>query len=105
MTIFWRLILAHFIADFTLQTNAIAKWKRASKWGMAAHVLTHPVVSYILTWPYLSMPWVHIGPVQFNGWTCVAFIALLHWGADEWRIWSIHSTITPDSTKLFLLDQ
>ena len=40
MAIFWRLILAHFLADFTFQTNAVASWKRQSVWGMAVHVLT-----------------------------------------------------------------
>jgi hypothetical protein len=105
MTIFWRLILAHFVADFTFQTNHIANWKRESKWGMIVHVLTHPVTSYAFTWPYLSMPWVQTRWFHLDGWVCVAFLALFHWLEDEWRVWSIQETGSPDSTGFFLWDQ
>lgn len=105
MMIFWRLILAHFIADFSLQTNRIAVWKRQSKWGMVVHILTHPVVMVIVTWPYLSETWVDAGWFQLNGWLCVAFITLFHWLEDVWRVWSIKETGSPDSTGFFLWDQ
>jgi hypothetical protein len=105
MIIFWRLVLAHFIADFTFQTNHIAHWKRESKWGMVVHVLTHPVTSLVLTWPYLSMPWVQTRWFHLDGWICVGFIALFHWLEDEWRVWSIQESGSPDSTKFFLWDQ
>jgi hypothetical protein len=105
MEIFWRLILAHFIADFTFQTNHIANWKRESKWGMAVHVLTHPITSIALTWPYLSQPWVETRWFHLDGWVCIGFLALFHWLEDEWRVWSIQATGAPDSTGFFLLDQ
>ncbi len=105
MNIFWRLVLAHFIADFTLQTNRIANWKRESKWGMFVHILTHPVVSVILTWPYLSWHWVDTHGLKLTGWVCVALIAFFHWLEDEWRVWSIQETGSPDSTGFFLWDQ
>ena len=105
MVIFWRLILAHFIADFTFQTNHIADWKRESKWGMVVHVLTHPATSYALTWPYLSMAWVQTPWFHLDGWVCVGFLALFHWLEDEWRVWSIQQTGSPDSTLFFLWDQ
>jgi hypothetical protein len=105
MTVFWRLLLAHFIADFTFQTNHIANWKRESKWGMVVHVLTHPVTMVALTWPYLSTPWVVTRWFHLDGWVCVGFLALFHWLEDEWRVWSIQETGSPDSTKFFLWDQ
>jgi hypothetical protein len=105
MTVFWLLILAHFIADFTFQTNHIANWKRESKWGMAVHVLTHPVTYAVFTWPYLSMPWIQTRYFHIDGWICVGFLALFHWLEDEWRVRSIQKTGTPDSTHFFLLDQ
>jgi hypothetical protein len=105
MNIFWRLVLAHFIADFTLQTNRIATWKRESRWGMFIHIITHPLVSFALTWPYLSWPWVQTRFFSLNGWTCVALIALFHWLEDEWRVWSIQETGSPESTGFFLWDQ
>ncbi len=105
MVLFWRLVLAHFLADFTFQTNAVATWKRQSVWGMAVHVLTHPLMYFILAWPYLSMTWVTLGPVGLKGWFCVLMIAALHWAQDEWRIWAIQKTGAPDNTGLFLWDQ
>jgi len=105
MTIFWRLILAHFIADFTLQTNKVATWKRESRFGMFIHVMTHPVVTYVLTWPFLSLMWVNTNWIQLNGWMCVALLAIFHWLEDEWRVWSIKETGSPDSTGFFLWDQ
>jgi hypothetical protein len=105
MIIFWRLILAHFVADFTFQTNHIANWKRQSKWGMAVHVLTHPVTTAAFVWPYLSMPWVQTRWFVLNGWICVVLLALFHWLEDEWRVWSIQETGSPDSTGFFLWDQ
>jgi len=105
MAVFWRLILAHFIADFTFQTNKVASWKRESRTGMLVHILTHPVVAYALVWPYLSMIWVDTRWIQLNGWVCVALITLFHWLEDEWRVWSIQETGSPDSTGFFLWDQ
>ena len=105
MEIFWRLVLAHFIADFTFQTNKVASWKRKSRMGMLVHVLTHPVITYALLWPFLSMSWVQTRWIQLNGWRCVALLALFHWFEDEWRVWSIKEIGSPDSTGFFLWDQ
>jgi len=105
MIIFWRLILAHFIADFTLQTNKIADWKRHSRAGMSIHIVTHPVVMVALTWPYLSGPWVETRWLHLDGWVCVGLMTFFHWLEDEWRVWSIHKLGSPDSTGFFLWDQ
>ena len=85
MAVFWRLILAHFIADFTFQTNKVASWKRESRTGMLVHILTHPVVAYAFTWPYLSLTWVDTRWIQLNGWVCVA---LIYFGPN-WVLWSL----------------
>src|ERR1700687_1215424 len=105
MQIFWRLVLAHFIADFTLQTNKVASWKRTSRTGMLVHILTHPVVSYALTWPFLSQSWVDTHWIQLNGWMCVALITLFHWMEDEWRVLSIQETGRPRRPGFFLWEQ
>jgi len=115
MLIFCKLILGHFIADFALQTNKVANWKRESQWGMSVHVLCHPLVYLFLVsfeiWPrigfsshYLTMPWVQGPGFALNGWVCIALISLLHWVEDEWRVWSIRKG-TPDSTAFLLWDQ
>jgi hypothetical protein len=114
MLIFWRLVLAHFIADFSLQTNRIAVWKRESRWGMFVHSMTHPIVSVLLlttftphgpSWVYLSWPWVQTPWFALNGWMCILLISVFHWLEDEWRVWSIQQTGSPDSTGFFLWDQ
>jgi len=105
MVIFWRLVLAHFIADFTLQTNKVASWKRENRLGMAIHVATHPIVTCALLWPFLSREWVQAGWMHLNGWVCVALLTFFHWLEDEWRVWSIQKTGSPDSTGFFLWDQ
>ena len=105
MTIFWRLVLAHFIADFTLQTNKVATWKRRNRTGMLIHIFTHPLVTYAVCWPFLSMLWVQTHWIQMNGWVCVALLTVFHWLEDEWRVWSIRETGSPDSTGFFLWDQ
>src|SRR5690242_20235198 len=105
MVIFWRLVLAHFIADFTLQTNAIAAWKRQSRWGMFAHILTHPVVMAALTRPYSSWTWVQTRWFRLDGWVCIALITLFQWLENEWRVWSIQETGSPDNTGFFLWHQ
>lgn len=104
MLIFWRLLLGHFIADFTLQTNKVAQWKRISRWGMIVHVLCHPVMYTVLTWPYLSWTWVRLHGFALNGWACVALISMLHWIEDELRVWCIRRG-TRDSTAFLLWDQ
>src|SRR4051812_43217922 len=105
MIIFWRLVLAHILGDFTLQFNAIAHWKRHSKWGMAVHVLTHPIVSGALTWPFLGRVWIETRWLHLPGWLCVLLIGFFHYLEDEWRVWSIQKTGAPDSTVFFFWDQ
>lgn len=102
--IFWRLVLGHFIADFTLQTNKVAQWKRISRWGMVLHVVCHPIMYILFSWNYLLTVWVHFHGVALNGWTCVVLIALLHWAEDEWRVRCIRRG-TQDSTAFLLWDQ
>src|SRR5262249_2424013 len=80
-------------------------WKRASKWGMAVHVLTHPVVSILLVVPYLTMTWVKTPWFSLSGWICVLLVAFFHWLQDEWRVWSIQRAGAPDNTAFFLWDQ
>ncbi|PKP54950.1 DUF3307 domain-containing protein, partial [Candidatus Atribacteria bacterium HGW-Atribacteria-1] len=39
MPLFCRLLLAHIIADFPLQTNQIFKVKTNTEWGVLIHTL------------------------------------------------------------------
>lgn len=105
MVIFWRLLFGHLVADFTLQTNFINRWKRSSVWGMVAHCATHPLVYLVLTWPFLKDTWLTMGPVKLTGWVCIVVIFVAHFVEDYWRVFTIFKYNTPDNTLYFLWDQ
>ncbi|MFC1679168.1 DUF3307 domain-containing protein [Elusimicrobiota bacterium] len=105
MTIFWRLLFAHLVADFTLQTDFVNAWKRKGTWGMLVHAATHLVVSIALCWPHLNDLWIDTAHVKLQGWSCVLIIFLLHFLEDEWRVFSIFRKKMPDNTFHFLWDQ
>ncbi|MCB4791324.1 MAG: DUF3307 domain-containing protein [Elusimicrobia bacterium] len=106
MIIFWRLILAHLLTDFTLQTNFIAKWKRETVWGCIAHSLVFMISAGILCYEYLTATWVTIGPnIIIYGWMAILFLTIFHFFEDQWRIWTIQKLDSPDSFPFFLWDQ
>lgn len=105
MEIFLRLFLGHFIADFTLQTNYIAAWKRKNLAGLLVHCLIHPIVYVALLWRYLPQTWLSIGPINLSGWACVFIIFATHFIEDEWRIWSVLKRNAPDNTFFYIWDQ
>lgn len=105
MIIFWRLLLAHLLSDFTLQFDVVNRLKRQHVWGMLLHCATHFVVSAAFTWAYLGQTWVKIGPAEINGWWALALMFALHFGVDELRIYSMKSMGYRDGTASFLADQ
>ncbi len=105
MIIFWRLLFGHLLADFTLQTNAVNRWKRKNIFGMLFHCAMHPVLYALLTYPYLSRPWIEWKSFSLNGWACILILFLVHWIEDEWRVFTIFKYHTPDNTLYFLWDQ
>lgn len=105
MDLFWRLILAHLLGDFTFQTNKIAKWKRESAWGVLFHCAIFFSTAVVLTMGRLSEVWVVIGKVTLPGWVCVAILTILHFLEDNWRVWTINKQDSPDSFGFFLWDQ
>jgi len=60
MFLFYRLLLAHIIADFPLQTKQIFKVKTNTEWGVLIHTLIVLIFSILLTFPYLEDPKVAI---------------------------------------------
>jgi hypothetical protein len=105
MLIFWRLCFGHLLADFTFQSDFVARWKRKSFWGMLFHCAMHPIAYAALTYPYLSGVWIKIGWLKLSGWLCILAIFLVHLIEDEWRVFTIFKYRTPDNTLYFLWDQ
>ena len=83
MVIFWRLLLSHLLADFTLQFNIINKLKRQHVGGMLLHCLTHFAVSVALTYRFLGGVWFRFGAVEFNGWAAIGLMLACHFIIDE----------------------
>ncbi len=105
MDIFWRLVLAHLISDFTLQTNRVAAWKRSSAWGVLFHSLIFFAVAVVLTISRASEIWFKLGQITLNGWSCITILTALHFLEDNWRVWTIAKLNSPDTLGFFLWDQ
>lgn len=56
MYLFYRLLLAHIIADFPLQTSQIFKVKMNTEWGVLVHTLIVLIFSIFFAFPYLEDP-------------------------------------------------
>jgi len=105
MEIFWRMMLGHFLADFTFQSNAVAAAKRRSVWGMVVHTFMHPAISLVLVWPYVDRVWVSWPSFQVTGIVAVLFVFLTHFLQDEWRVAKISKNPKLDNTLFFSWDQ
>lgn len=105
--IFWRLILAHLLIDFTLQTNFIAEWKKRNVWGALLHAMLFLVVGTALCWGYLTDIWVMAAnnTIIIQGWMALVLLTILHFMEDEWRVWTIQKLNSKDSFAFFIWDQ
>ena len=54
MFLFYRLLLAHVIADFPLQTKQIFNIKMNTEWGVLLHTFIVLIFSILFTFPYLE---------------------------------------------------
>lgn len=110
MTIFWRLLLAHLLTDFTFQTDKIVTWKRKSIFGTILHCGIFLILSLFLcifsenftaiSTSYLLSVWW-----KFPGIISIVFLFILHFCEDSYRIWSIKKGDAQDNIFFFLWDQ
>lgn len=56
MFLFWRLLLAHLIADYPLQTGWVFRKKTEHTWGVVYHGSVAGVLGFVFAWPYLRSP-------------------------------------------------
>jgi hypothetical protein len=105
MEIFWRLLFGHLLADFTLQSDFINRWKRGSAWGLLVHCSLHPLCYVALTRHSLGQDWVALGSLQLKGWACILILYAAHYLEDALRVTTIFRYKTPDNTLYFLWDQ
>jgi len=106
MQILWRLVLAHLLADFTFQTDYIAKWKRLNVYGGITHSLIFFVCGAALCSGSLGETWPFLGSsIQLNGWLALMLLSFFHFLEDEWRVWAIKRFNSADSFLFFVVDQ
>ncbi|MFH1379286.1 MAG: DUF3307 domain-containing protein [bacterium] len=105
MEIFWGLIFSHFLADFTFQTNYIAKWRAENIRGRWVHVFIFLIITIIITFPSLGKTWFRFGSVSCAGWLCVISATLLHLAEDQFRAWCVKTQKLPDNIFFLLWDQ
>jgi hypothetical protein len=56
MFLFWRLLLAHLVADYPLQTGWIFREKTEHAWGVVYHGSVAGILGFALAGPYLKYP-------------------------------------------------
>ncbi|MDD5131055.1 MAG: DUF3307 domain-containing protein [bacterium] len=95
MFVFWRLLLAHFIADFPLQTNEIYFLKTKYSWGSLLHSGIFAATSALLLWPLWGRP---------DFWLFLLFLFVSHGLQDLLKI-IYNRKNSRDTIWLFLLDQ
>lgn len=95
MFLFYRLLLAHIIADFPLQTNQIFKVKTNTEWGVLIHTLIVLIFSILFAFPYLEDPKVII---------ILLVIFLTHTVIDKLKMEYSKKT-NNQSLRILLLDQ
>jgi len=83
------LTLAHLLADFPLQTNAIAKMKVESFRGLLAHVAIHMATS-----------WALLG-FEYRFWLLISWLGIAHFLVDYTKV----KSGTDRSVLFFILDQ
>jgi len=110
MIIFWRLVLAHLLADFTLQTNKIAEWKRRSMMGIFVHTLIFAILAFIFSSVYIFNETFTLQPLldtwwRFPGWFSIIVLSAVHFVEDYYRVWSIQKGGSTDNVFFFLWDQ
>lgn len=95
MVLFWRLVLAHFAADFALQTDAVFRVKKRFSWGVLLHGAIFALTSILATVPYLrSLPL----------WGGLVFLWLFHTAVDKTKL-ALSASQRRDHGGYFLLDQ
>ena len=95
MFLLYRLLLAHIIADFPLQTKQIFRVKMNTKWGVILHTIIVLIFSILFTFPYLEDPKVI---------AILLIIFLSHTIIDKIKLERSKKTNT-NNLKVFLIDQ
>ncbi|MEA1939648.1 MAG: DUF3307 domain-containing protein [Candidatus Caldatribacteriota bacterium] len=95
MSLFYRLILAHMIADFPLQTKQIFNIKMNTKWGVLLHSSIVLLFSILLSFPYLENSRVIL---------IIIIVFVTHTIIDKIKL-DYSKKTSNQGIKIFLIDQ
>lgn len=102
MIVFWRLVLAYYLADIAFYGRRFYCWRdRCATKATAAHGLLFYVICAALTYPYLNMEWPFLDLFPLKGWVCIALFTVFHIFSDEW--FRLPSSLKLHDTLSFLL--
>ena len=90
-----RLILAHVISDFPLQTNKIYNLKEKTNWGIFLHILVHVIVSVVLLYNKLNL---QVLGILFT-------IGIIHFLQDWLKLFLKDRIAIIDTVSTFVVDQ
>lgn len=94
MIVFWHLLLAHMLADYTFHTDYIYTKKITNPFkGLTLHGLVYLICLLICCFPYLEMKWFTLGGIPFNGVESVFLLALIHMLSDYVDVSDNHDVI------------
>jgi len=95
MFLFWRLILAHLIADFPLQTDRIFVIKMKHPWGVVVHASVAGGLGFLFAGRYLRYPDVVVG---------LLLLWIAHIIIDKAKL-MVNRKLEKERVDLFLADQ
>jgi len=95
MFVFYRLLLAHVIADFPLQFTRLYRFKIESPLGSFVHSGIFSLLAILLVWPYWNLA---------RMWEFIFFLWLVH-GMQDWLKVVVFEKYHLDNIWIFLLDQ
>lgn len=95
MFIFYRLLLAHLIAEFPLQFDSIYRFKVRKRTGVWLHSFIFFLVALLLLIPWWSV---------FRFWMFLVFLLFTHYVIDRLKV-ALSRKYQVDNVGIFLLDQ
>jgi len=95
MFIFYRLLLAHVIADFPLQFTRLYRFKIESRLGSFVHSGIFSLLAILLVWPYWNLA---------RMWEFIFFLWMVH-GIQDWLKVLVFEKYYLNNIWVFLLDQ